>query len=191
MISSGRVTAATNLRNLFECCHRKAAEAYQIEALFALPINQLERWHQAAVAGGRLRRRRPSCSARSSSLGYLMRVCSMFCRVNRKVSAMIFNSFKVRSHSSNCPSAIRRPMISLTSCSIFWGVGFSRLREALSTASARLMIPLSLILRLWSAVSEALFAYFRDILLPNVHDFSAFPGITLLLNGSLVKVSDQ
>ena len=47
------------------------------------------------------------------------------------------------------------------------------------------------VLRLRPAVSKTLLAYVRDVFLPNVHDFTAFPGIPLLLNGSFVKVSDQ
>ena len=44
---------------------------------------------------------------------------------------MTFSSPKVRSHSSNWLSAIRSSINSCTSCSIFCGVGFSRLRDAL------------------------------------------------------------
>src|SRR5947208_13718017 len=54
--------------------------------------------------------------------------------VKRKRSAITLSSARVRSHSSNCRSMIRSSMSSFTSDSIFCGVGFSRLREALSLA---------------------------------------------------------
>src|SRR4051812_35038032 len=80
----------------------------------------------------------------ASCLGYAMRVWSMVIKVKRKRSAMRLRSARVRSHSTSWPSAILWLIRSFTSCSIFCGVGFSRLREALSTMSARLMIALSL-----------------------------------------------
>src|SRR6185312_14362229 len=46
-------------------------------------------------------------------------------------------------------------------------------------------------LRFRAAVPETFLAHIRDILLPNVHDFSAFARILLLLDGPLIKVSDQ
>src|ERR1700719_2816876 len=39
-----------------------------------------------------------------------------------------------------------------------------------------------------SAVPEAFLTNVGDILLPNVHDFPAFAGVLLLLDGSLVEV---
>src|SRR5438270_485512 len=44
---------------------------------------------------------------------------------------MRFKSASVKSHSTSWPSAIRWLINSFTSCSIFCGVGFSRLRDAL------------------------------------------------------------
>ena len=67
-------------RRLYEICNpcncffSECTELSQIDSLLALPIGELEQWNQAAEAGGRLRSRRPSCSARSSSLGYRIRV---------------------------------------------------------------------------------------------------------------------
>src|SRR3977135_879822 len=77
--------------------------------------------------------------------GYAMRVWSIVISVKRKRSAMRFKSASVRSHSTSCPSAIRWLIKSVTSCSIFAGVGFSKLREALSIMSARLMMGLAFV----------------------------------------------
>src|ERR1700722_12200086 len=46
-------------------------------------------------------------------------------------------------------------------------------------------------LRFRSAVPETLLTHIRDILLPNVHDFSTFAGVLLLLDGPFVKIGDQ
>jgi hypothetical protein len=73
----------------------------QVQPCLPLAINHLNRWNHAADAGGRLRSLLPSCSARSSSFGYLIRVWSIFWIVNRKFSATVLISRNVRSHSSN------------------------------------------------------------------------------------------
>jgi len=65
------------LHKICNPCNRffsERPELSQVDPLLALPIGELKQWNQAAEAGGRLRSRRPSCSARSSSLGYRIRV---------------------------------------------------------------------------------------------------------------------
>src|SRR5260221_1978577 len=142
--NSRRQSGSLNRLHFFQSALRKSGKQLRIDRSRTLPIQQRNFGHQAADAGGRLRNRRDSCSAFSSSLGYLIRVCSMFCNVNRKVSEIARISFKVKSHSSKLPSAIRLFTISVTTFSTFYDVVLSRLRDALSTASAKLIIPLSL-----------------------------------------------
>src|SRR5581483_2643516 len=98
---------------------------------------------RSAIASGRTPSSRTAVSF--VSRGYAMRLCNIDMSVKRKRSLITFTSPSVRSQSSSWPSAIRSSINSLTSCSIRCGVGFSKLRDALSTISARLTIALSFV----------------------------------------------
>src|SRR5260221_11858101 len=80
-----RQSGSLNRLHFFQSALRKSGQQLKIDRSRTLPIQQRNFGHQAADAGGRLRNRRDSCSAFASSLGYLIRVCNMFCNLNRKV----------------------------------------------------------------------------------------------------------
>ena len=120
-----------------------------------------------------------------------MRLCNIDKRVNRNRSAIVFSSPRVRSHSSNCRSLMRSSMSSFTSVSIFCGVGFSRLREALSTVSAKTDDGALLRLRFRSAVTKTFFVHLRNVVFAQPHDLATCERVFMLLERALVKITDE
>ena len=120
-----------------------------------------------------------------------MRVWSIFMRVKRKRSAMIFNSPSVRSHSSSWRSAnalidqfgdqlldFLRSRFLEAARGAFHHVG-----QADDRALPRL--------RFRAAVAKTLLPHLRNVVLAHLHDLAAGARILVLLQGALVKIIDE
>ena len=82
-------------------------------------------------------------------------------------------------------------MISFTSVSIFCGVGFSTLREALSTASAKTDNGAFFRLRFRSAVTKTFFVHLRNVVFAQSHNLATCERVFMLLERALIKIPDE